>query len=211
MNEPTVAMKGLSGIERRLMRSGSWTFPEKWKNTPRDYFMLMERVGQAINKIDPGKVVIVAGVGSMGHPMNFRWMRPVEVQNVVYTFHMYVPHAFADAGKRGKAVVRYGSTGDREEVLDAMAPVREFAKKYNARIFIGELGLSYFSEGVGASAWLKDVLGYLEDNGWSWTYWTYSIDFRNPEMSAKKDGSLERREDTERLRVLKSYWAKNRR
>jgi transposase InsO family protein len=77
-------------------------------------------------------------------------------------------------------------------------------------IFIGELGLTYHNEGRGASEWLHDVLGFFEQKGWPWTYWTYSIDFRSPEVLFVGE-KTKLSQDTERLTTLKTYWDRNKR
>ena len=167
----------------------------------------MERIGTAINDVSSDKMVIVEGVGLWGHPNNFLWMRPVKARNIVYSFHMYVPHAFTDSGKKGRAAGRkYDSAGGRAQVAAAMAPVEAFSRKHDAKVYVGELGLSYATEGNGAGDWLRDVLGFLGQRGWGWAYWTYSLPFRNPEVILSPDGTLEPRGDSERLRVLKDYW-----
>lgn len=209
MNEPRVAAEHAGAVEGKLMRLGRWSFPAAWSNTPRDYPGLFERLGAIINRIAPDKVVIVPAVGIGGAPVNFSWMRPVRVNNVVYTFHLYLPHAFADAGKGGKEGVPYQSERGRAAILKALEPVERFAREWGARIYVGELGLSYATEGRGARDWMRDVLGHLEQQGWSWTYWTYSIDFRNPETIRDAGGALVKRQDTERLTVLRDFWSRN--
>lgn len=209
MNEPRVVADQGSALDRNLMRLGTWSFPADWSNTPRDYLGLFERLGGIINRTAPDKLVIVPAVGIGGAPVNFSWMRPVRVDNVVYTFHLYVPHAFADSGKGGKEGVPYESARGRSAILKALEPVERFARQWDARIYVGELGLSFATEGRGARAWMNDVLGHLEQQGWSWTYWTYSIDFRNPETVRAADGTLAKKPDTERLAVLREYWSRN--
>lgn len=207
MNEPRVAAEGAGALGRSLMRLGTWSFPPAWANTPRDYPALFERLGALINRAAPDKVVIVPAVGLGGDPVNFTWMKPVRVNNVAYTFHFYLPHAFADAGKRGDAGAAYDSARERATLLKAMEPVERFARAWDARIYVGELGLSSATEGRGARDWLKDVLGHLELQGWSWTYWSYSIAFRNPETVRTSSGKTQKRPDTERLAVLREFWA----
>jgi len=209
MNEPRLVLDEGGVMDKAMLRLGTWNFPSYWNHTPRDYFSLVERIGQAINRIDSSKTVIVPVVGSWGSPINFKWMRPVNIRNVVYTFHMYIPNAFGDSGKQGRPIVGYDSNKSRSKVIDAMEQARRFSEKYNARIFVGELGLPFHTEGMGAADWLQDVLGYVEQNGWTWAYWTYSIPFRNPEMVEDGNGELHKRENTERLAVLKKYWLKN--
>jgi aryl-phospho-beta-D-glucosidase BglC (GH1 family) len=210
LNEPNLVILNIPITGRLLLRSGRWSFPEEWRGTPRDYFALMTRISKAINRIDP-KAIIVEGVGLWGHPVNFNWMEPIDACNVVYSFHMYVPHNFTHAGKNNKSQnVQYVSGKQRQRIISAMEPVVQFAEKHSVPIFIGELGLTYHNEGRGASEWLHDVLGFFEQKGWPWTYWTYSIDFRSPEVLFVGE-KTKLSQDTERLTTLKTYWDRNKR
>lgn len=209
MDEANVVAKYGSSGDHSQMRKGAWTFPAEWKNTPKDYFALVERVGQAINRIDPTKRVVISGVGLGGKPVNYNWMRPVNVMNAVYAFNFYIPSAFANSGKKGRPVVPYSRSRDRAETLEAMAPVQRFAKRYDADILVTGFGLPHQTEGIGAEAWMEDVLAFFEDNEWSWAYFSYSARLRCPDLALNAAGNLERNEDTERLSVLKKYWSRN--
>jgi aryl-phospho-beta-D-glucosidase BglC (GH1 family) len=209
LNEPTLATVKSSAVVRLAMQQGHWTFPADWRETPRDYFALMTRVARTINRISPTKAIIIEGVGLWGNPVNFTWMEPIDACNVVYSFHMYVPHKFTHAGSGNiSRDVSYDRPRQRPSILASIEPVVRFARKYQVPVFVGEFGLNYFNEGRGASAWLDDVVGIFESNGWSWSYWTYSIDFRNPEF-LMTGTSLVRNQSTERLTTLKKYWLKN--
>lgn len=190
--------------------SEEWMFPEEWIGTSRDYFQLVSRLAHEINEIDPDKVVIVEGVGLGGRAANFIWMKPIEAANLAYSFHTYVPKDFGDSGKNGKSPdTTYVSIKQRQLLEADISHVENFAQLHKVRIFVGEFGLTYHAEGKGAGDWISDMVSLFERNGWSWAYWTYNIPFRNPEMVKLNDGTLEKRTDTERLTVLKEYWAKN--
>ena len=111
--------------------------------------------------------------------------------------------------RAGSPVEPYDRARDRAAILKALEPVERFARQWDARIYVGELGLSHATEGRGARDWMQDVLGHLERRGWAWTYWTYSVPFRNPETVRTPDATLVKRQDTERLSVLREYWARN--
>jgi aryl-phospho-beta-D-glucosidase BglC (GH1 family) len=209
LNEPNLVTSDLSPIERLSLQQGHWRVPNDWRGTPRDYFALMTRIARIVNRISPAKIIIVEGVGLWGNPINFNWMEPIDACNVVYSFHMYVPHKFTHSGSGNNSRnIAYDSNKQRQSIVASIEPVARFAKKFNVPIFVGEFGLNYYNEGRGASEWLDDVLGIFESNGWSWTYWTYSIDFRNPEILIEGN-KFTRNLNTERLDTLRKFWKKN--
>jgi len=207
INEPDLVDKEGQGSDPKQILKGTWVFPSQWLNTPKDYFSLVERIGQAINKVAPDKIVVIPAVGEGGQPINFKYMRPVNVQNVMYTFHMYIPHKFSDMKQVGSAA--YNRDKDYPKMLKAMEYPKNFAQAYNAKMYVGEFGLTYYTEGMGARQWMEDVINYFEENGLSWSYWSYSNKERDPRVIVNPDGTFENHEDTERLSVLKEYWKKN--
>lgn len=210
IDEASVVRNHGSPLDRLLMRQGNWKFPDSWRSTPKDYFSLVNRVGLIINKIDPNKIVVVSGVGIWGFADNYAWMEKVNVENAVYSFNPYIPHRFANSGKRGKPIVSYNSKEERTELLKKMRPVQEFVKKNNAKIMVVGFGLSFYTEKMGAKEWMHDMLTFFEENNWSWTYFSYGIPFRSPEIVKKKSqGNWIKSETTERLLVLKQFWKLN--
>lgn len=211
IDEPLLVRKHGSNLDRLLMRAGHWTFPDEWRGTTKDYFKLVEKVGQTINRIDPKKIVVVAGIGIWGFSDNYAWMESVNVQNTIYSFNPYIPAAFANSGKKGKPVVSYDSEKERSKLLEKMRPVQEFAKKNNVKIIVVGFGLPFHTEGMGARDWMNDMLSFFEENHWSWTYFSYGIPFRSPEIieRAGKGGKWLKSEETERLSILKRYWRLN--
>lgn len=210
IDEPSLLRNHGSFQDRLLMRLGHWKFPDEWRGTPKDYFKLVEKVGMTINRIDPNKIVVVSGIGIWGFADNYAWMEPVNIHNAVYSFNPYIPHKFANSGKKGKPKTVYNSEKERTKLFKKMLPVKNFSKKHNAKIIVVGFGLSLHTEGMGARDWMNDMLGFFEENKWSWTYFSYGIPFRSPEVFRKtKDGKWLRSENTERLSVLKKYWQLN--
>lgn len=209
INEASLVKEFGSSADKAAMRARTWVFPDKWKNTTKDYFGLVERLGKTINRIDPTKIIVVAGIGRYANPLNYHWMQTVNVDNAVYAFNMYKPQKFGDSGKRGRAIVGYNREKDYPEIVALMDIVRDFSRKNKVRIFVSAYGLTWHSEGMGARRWMKDVHEYFDNNGWSAAYWSHTIKFRNPVYVGKKDGIPVKKSGTERLDELKKYWSKN--
>ena len=57
---------------------------------------------------------------------------------------------------------------DREALRKHLQPVRDFEKKYGARIYIGEF--SAVRRVPGAAQYLEDLITIFEKYGWDWSY-----------------------------------------
>lgn len=214
LNEPSLMAS--AGSERskhvKAIFNENWQFPEHWRNTPRDYFLLMQKLTRMINKNDPNKLVIIEGVGLGGRATNFKWMEPVVGDNIVYSFHTYVPRNFGDLGKGSnvKSGVYYRSSEHKYLLEKDVEPVIAFAKKHGVQVFVGEFGLTPYAEGNGATDWITDWMDIFEKNKWSWTYWSYSYKTRRPDL-LMKNVSYYIAPVTERLNALKIGWRFNNR
>ena len=62
-----------------------------------DWQELATRAARAIREIDPERTIIVEPTCG-GNAEGFRELRPLDVPNVVYSFHMYRPHTFTHQG-----------------------------------------------------------------------------------------------------------------
>lgn len=208
IDEPSVVRVNSTAIEKLMMRQGHWTYPTKWLGTEKDYFSLVEKIGKMINAIDQKKYIAVSGVGIWSFPINFKWMKTVDVKNVVYTFNLY--GKFANSGKKGKAIIKYDKSRDFDQLQKSLQPVIDFANHYNAKIMINGFGLSYHTEKMGAMEWMNNIIGFFENQNWGWAYFSYSVPFRNPEVvDFISHKNIIKRSDTERLKVLKKYWKRN--
>lgn len=209
INEAILVKRHGSKADIIQMRSGIWNFPSKWRNTPQDYFGLVEKVGQTINQIAPSKFILVAGIGLYANPLNYQWMETVSVKNAVYAFNMYKPQKFGDSGKQGRPIVSYDRKNNYPKMTKIMDHVRKFSDTNNVPVFVSAFGLPYHTEGMGAKQWMEDVISYFENNRWSWAYWSYTIPFRNPEVVNIKNSIKKLDSNSERLTVLKKYWSRN--
>ncbi|MCX7016259.1 MAG: cellulase family glycosylhydrolase, partial [Candidatus Sumerlaeota bacterium] len=213
LNEPSAAREK-RGETPPAAKEG-WTPPAEWKNTPRDYDLLMRRATDAIRSVDLRTTIIVEGGWAGGMPISLRPQQPTGDPNTVYSCHMYQPQAFTGQGSpehpEYKLGFRYPS--DRltnEDLLGMMQPIVDFQKRTGAPLYIGEFSTTRLSEPYGGTQWLKDVIDFFESHGWHWAYHSYK---------AAANWSLETGPDPKdpslapngfvRLELMKQFWALN--
>jgi len=178
---------------------GKWTPPDDWKNTPRDYNMHMTKIIREIRIVDSSRCAIVEGFGILGNPINFNWMMPIQgFNNIVYSFHMYVPTGITMLGTAGSIkkgqdenVKPFDPAIDESNIDDALAPVIAFQKKYNVPIYVGEFGITNKAifgkdangDSYNGACWLTTIIKKMDKNKWGWTYWDFWTAVRKPESN----------------------------
>lgn len=205
LNEPN----WLQGADSRPAEGDAsrWRPPSSWKDTPRDYSLLMRRLTQAIREVDARTPLIVEGAGLFGKAINFLWLEPTGDKNTLYSFHEYMPHRFTDQGTQGFALgetypnERFG----KKELLATLQPVIDFQNRHRVPIFVGEFAPTRFAEPYGAARWLDDVVPVFEARGWHWAYWSFNVSDRSLELGAK-DPERGEPHSTERLELMKGFW-----
>ncbi len=178
-----------------------------------DWNRLAEKVARAIREVDPDTPIIVESA-QWGSAAGFENLIPIDVPNVVYSFHIYNPAEYTHQGiyNRPENVVYpgviAGKLWNREMLEREMAPVIAFQRKYQVPIYVGEFGVARWSPG--AEQWLEDVISIFEKYGWDWTYHA----FREYEGWDAERGSVKsdprKIGDTPRRRVLLKYMKRNR-
>ncbi|MCX8107559.1 MAG: glycoside hydrolase family 5 protein, partial [Verrucomicrobiae bacterium] len=140
-----------------------------------DWQALAERAAREIRNIDPDRAIIVEPA-SWGGPDGLRDLVPLPMSNVVYSVHMYVPHAFTHQGvyDRGPAVHYPGVIGgeywDKSALERVLRPVIEFQQTYGVHIYIGEFSAIRWAPGDSAMQYLRDLIEIFEKHGWDWSY-----------------------------------------
>lgn len=140
-----------------------------------DWQALAERAARAIRSIDPMRAIIVEPA-SWGSPDGLKYLNPLPVSNVVYSVHMYVPHAFTHQGVYDSGPPLHypgtinGKYWDKSSLEKALQPVIEFQQAYTAHIYIGEFSAIRWAPGDSAYRYLKDLIEIFEAHGWDWTY-----------------------------------------
>jgi len=180
-----------------------------------DYLEGQVRVARAIRAIDP-EVPIFIEANEWDSPGGFRELEPVDVPNVIYQVHMYVPGDFTHQGVHNQAVgIAYpGKIGDtewnKERLRQVLQPVREFQLAYNVHIYVGEFSAIRWAPG--AAQYLQDCIELFEEYGWDWTYHAFrEWDGWSVEHSNDRNDHNPTAEPTDRKKLLLSWFAKNER
>lgn len=164
--------------------------------TTLDYLATYEKAAKIVRAIDPETPVIVQSL-DWAAPEAFAQLRPIDVDNVVYQVHLYRPQEFTHQGTSGdmkaEAVWPDAAKGwGRDYLRQKLAAVRDFEKKYDAKIYVGEFSASSFS--TGADVYIADCIALFEEYGWDWTYhafreWTgWSVEHEPVETDGKPAG-----------------------
>ena len=138
-----------------------------------DFWTLQKRAAEAIREIDPDVPVIVEA-NSQDSPSAFATLSPLDLTNVIYEVHMYVPLRFTHQGvmwKQGKTPDPYPNAEkgwNAESLRGALGPVRDFQLRHGAKIYCGEF--SAIAWAPGADQYLRDCIAIFEEYGWDWTY-----------------------------------------
>lgn len=144
------------------------------------WYQFALRLIAGIRQMDPGRTVIIEPA-PWGLPKGFLGMKPLPVENVVYSVHFYEPHAITHQGiyeyRRGinYPTAAYDSIGkwDKERLSQLLDPVRAFQRKTGALIYVGEFGIIRWAPPNGRYRYTEDVLDLISSEGWSWTYHAY--------------------------------------
>jgi aryl-phospho-beta-D-glucosidase BglC (GH1 family) len=136
---------------------------------------LAERAAEAIRAVDPNRAIIVEP-SSWGSPEGLNKLRPLKVSNVVYSVHMYIPHAFTHQGvHQNGPEYRYpglinGRRWDKVQLGASLEPVVRFQKTYGVHIYIGEFSAIRWAPDHSAYRYLKDLIEIFEAHDWDWSY-----------------------------------------
>lgn len=178
-----------------------------------DYLGTQVRAAKAIRAIDP-QVPIFIEAAEWDSAAGFRYLEPVDVPNVIYEAHMYVPGEFTHQGVRNSPTgISYpGKIGDtmwdKEQLRKVLAPVREFQLAYNVHIYLGEFSAIRWAPG--AVDYLRDCIELFEEYDWDWTYHAYrEWDGWSVEHGPDPDDHQPTEEPTDRKQLLLSWFARN--
>jgi hypothetical protein len=180
-----------------------------------DWQDLAERTAKAIRAIDPDRVIIVEPA-NWGNPDGLRVFRPINVPRVVYSVHMYEPHAFTHQGVLSASKpIAYpgqidGEMWDRARLEKVLKPVVEFQKTYGVHIYIGEFSAIRWAPGDSACNYLRDVIDIFESHGWDWTYHAFrEWSGWSVEHTGDRDNTQSAAEPTDREKLLRQWFGKN--
>jgi hypothetical protein len=181
-----------------------------------DWQELAQRAARAVRQIDPRRTIIVEPAEG-GGPSGFLELRPIDVPNVVYSFHMYLPHAFTHQGVHGPSgPVSYpglieGHRWDKARLEAAIKPAVDFQKNYGVPIYVGEFSAIRWAPDDSAYRYLKDLIELFEAHGWDWTYHAFrEWDGWSVEHGPDRADHQPAATPTSRETLLRGWLAKNR-
>jgi hypothetical protein len=181
-----------------------------------DWQELAQRAAEAIRTIDAERTIIVEP-GEGGLPPGLKALRPLAVPNVVYSVHMYLPHAFTHQGVFGPGkAYRYpgeidGQRWDKAHLEAALRPAVEFQQKYNVHIYIGEFSAIRWAPDQSAQRYLKDLIDIFEAHDWDWSYHAFrEWDGWSVEHGGDRQDRRPAASPTDREQLLRAWFAKNR-
>ena len=170
-----------------------------------DYWSVQRRAAEAVRAVDPTTPIVVES-NAWDSPDAFRYLSALDMDNVIYQVHMYVPGEFTHQGVHGSPVgVAYPNAKkgwDRAYLKKVLEPVRAFEKRHGAKIYVGEFSAIAWADG--ADRYLADCISIFREYGWDWTYhafreWTgWSVEHETASPKARPVPAA----DTPRKRVL---------
>ncbi len=178
-----------------------------------DYLGAQVRAAKAIRQVDRD-VPIFIEANRWDSADGFRELLPVDIPNVIYQVHMYLPGEFTHQGVHDRPTgVRYpgkiaGQYWDKRQIRKALAPVRQFQLAYNVHIFVGEFSAIRWAPG--ACDYLRDCIEVFEEYGWDWTYHAYrEWDGWSVEHGSDRTSRDPAPMPTDRQKLLLRWFAKN--
>ncbi len=180
-----------------------------------DWQGLAERAARAVRAVDPQRTLIVEPA-RWGSPEGLNELLPLPFSNVVYSVHMYIPHAFTHQGvfENGPAY-RYpgeiqGKHWDKAELERALQPAIDFQRRYNVHIYIGEFSAIRWAPDHSACRYLSDLIDIFEAHGWDWSYHAFrEWQGWSVEHGSDRVDNAPAKEPTDREQLLRSWFGKN--
>lgn len=168
-----------------------------------------------VRAIDKGHVIIIEGAPN-GGPEALSVFKPVAVDNVVYSFHMYVPEDFTHQGVGGrKKNISYPGKVSRWDwniatMRKALQPIVKWQQENNAQIYVGEFSAIRWAPDESAYYYMRDCISLFEEYGWNWAYHAFrEYDGWSVEHNNNEDDHNIMDTPTERKQLLIQSFSKN--
>jgi len=177
-----------------------------------NWWELADRISRAVREIDSERLIIIEPSPCV--PYGFYRYYPLNVSNVVYSPHMYMPYQYTHqfVFPCFNTELQYpgfewgGLIWDRSRIRAELQHVVEFQKKWGGRIYVGEFSAVRWAPG--AYDYIKDVIDVFEENGWDWTYHAFrEHPCWSPEYGETRNNPTHGM--TARQKLLREWFAKN--
>jgi len=148
------------------------------------------------------KATIVVGANRWNHVTEFASLTPVDDDNILYSFHYYLPviftHQYAPWMPAAHYQVKRPYPGDyrlsaetesrlpleagrwdRARMAQSLEPVARFRERFRVPVACNEFGVyAGGADRAAQLAWMRDILSVLRDFDLGWSYWNYlNLDF----------------------------------
>jgi len=160
---------GYSLLSEPVVVVGGKSFsPPKWNATVLD-------IVSAIRENDPKRWIAVAPA-PWGLPSSYENYKPISFDHIVYSAHMYEPHAYTHQGIR-KYKEKYSYPGivdgemwNKDRLISELSILRRFQEEFDVPIWIGEFSAVRWAPG--SEAYIRDVVSIFDRYRWAWTYFS---------------------------------------
>jgi aryl-phospho-beta-D-glucosidase BglC (GH1 family) len=180
-----------------------------------DWRSLALRAAQQIRRLDPDHAIVVEPA-PWGSPTSLDWFEPLPVDGIVYSVHMYQPHAFTHQGVYDAPTgINYpgvidGRHYDRAELRKALQPAIDYQRDYGVHIYIGEFSAIRWAPGDSAENYLRDCIELFEEQGWDWAYHAFrEWDGWSVEHDSDPDNHRPAAQPTGREKLLRGWYGRN--
>lgn len=184
------------------------------------WFELATAITRAIREVDSNHAVIVQpSPGAENYA--FDDLEPIRDDNLVYSVHVYKPHAVTHQGvNRAYPPGPAYPSSDRDPIgrwdkarLGAtLQPVAMFSSRFGIPIYVGEFSCIRWAPGSSRQRYLQDVLDIFRAQGWSWTYHEWrGWPSWDAEIASPDPGTVIRTPDSPIMALLRTYLAGARR
>ncbi|MCB9232112.1 MAG: cellulase family glycosylhydrolase [Bacteroidia bacterium] len=178
--------------------------PNWGRKNQRDWHRAATRAGDAIHRINPDWLIVVEGINARTlwlTRLQFPHLKPVKKhpielkipRKLVYEVHNYAFNWDRGNLLRRKKMVTYGqldSLARRARYEENWGFVTRDSFPHQAPVILGELGCSGTSDDAGP--YLRDLSGYLHENGLGFFWWTLEEDVDNPGSFGIMNPALDR-------------------
>ncbi len=186
-----------------------------------DWQHLAAVVAKAIREIDPQTPIIVETPAWDG-PSGFIGFKPIPVDRVIYSVHMYEPGRITHQGVVSVIGEKFkderyaypgdvkGEKWDKDRLRKALEPVRQFQLKYNVHMYVGEFSCIRWAPDQSSYRYLKDVIDLFEEYGWDWSYHAFrEWQGWSTEYDEDITHTAPATEPTTREKLLRDWFAQN--
>ena len=173
-----------------------------------EWVQVLERTIEEIRAEDTRMPLIIEGIHG-GMPIGLRSFPVLKDPRIVYSVHMYNPHAIThqhvsagwsrtlpypvDNDQLLRGTDAFPGPWNISRLRMVFADTLDLQRRSGAPVFVGEFSCARWAPGESSLNYIRDCLTLFKEFGWSWVYhefrgwsgWDAEIDSRNPSVTAR--------------------------